>query len=318
MRRRDDGDAGDGMDLADEALDWLVRLTSGRADAALRARYAAWRSTSPEHEQAAREAEALWGDVGRTQTAARRRMAAPARRRLVPAVAAVAAALVLAVLSWGGPTLLLDRWRADHTTAVGERREVTLPDGSRVTLNTGSAVLLRFTAEERRVTLADGEALFEVSADPARPFVVEAGGGTARAVGTVYAVRLDGARATVTVAHGVVEVTPAGGGPVRLTAGQRLVYGGGEPGRPQPQSVDAEAETAWRRGKLIFRNRPLADVVAEVDRYRHGRTLVLGDTLGRLPVTGVFGIGDETELLDVLRQGFGVDAVRLPWLTIIR
>lgn len=298
-------------DLVDEALERLAR-----SPAAL----AAWRAVSPERDAAAREAEALWLDLGDTRTAAEHRctgghtaIAAPRPKpRPWRMAAAVAAAAVLAIAVGQGALAP----PADYAAPPSERQEAVLPDGSRVTLNAGTRLRVDFTAGARRVVIRTGEALFAVAPDPARPFTVAAGGVSARAVGTVYAVRRLETGAAVTVTEGVVEVAAGEGAPVRLTAGRRAVAG--HAGGPVVVSeVDADAETAWRRGKLIVHGRPLGEVAAEVERYLSGRLMVAGEALDRLPVTGVFDLRQPDALPQILAEGLGVRTLHLPWLTVL-
>lgn len=321
--------------LDEEALDWLVRVGFGTARPD---EFAAWRARSPAHEQAARSAEALWRDIGHTATAAEfsRREAVRSRPQSLPAggmrrgpdrrpgrlgrraamtgaMAASAAALVAASGLFGP----LAGLTADHATRPGERREVSLPDGSVVVLNTSTALSVRFTAAERRIVLTTGEAFFAVAKDPDRPFVVAARGGETRAIGTAFAVRTDGDEVRVTVSEGIVEVTAAAGGPVRLLAGQGAGYGGAV-GKPVPQRVNEAVATAWRRGKLIFNQRPLVEVAAEISRYRSGRVVVANPELERLPVTGVFELDDQDAMLRAIEQALPVRVLQLPLLTVLR
>lgn len=295
---------------SDEAIDWVVRLRSGRA-AADHAAFAAWRQRSPAHEAAAAQAETLWRDIG--TVGVKRGGARPLDRRAV--LGGAAAASVAALTVGSGAVGPLARLYADHATRVGERREVRLPDGSLVALNTATALSVAFSAGERRVVLHEGEAQFEVLGDPARPFVVRADGGEVQALGTVFSVRNTGGVVEVMVSEGSVEVR-VGTHALRLTADERVAFGAdGEPGVAEP--VDARTETAWRRGKLIFNRRPLGDVAAELQRYRPGRIVVADERLRALEVSGIFELGDPDSLLHTVEQTMAARVVRLPLLTVI-
>ncbi len=278
------------LDLSDAAIDWQVLLHSGTASAADRSRYQRWRELSAEHLAAAEEAEALWGDIGHTEAAARL-PAAPRRSRRWGS--AIAASLVLALAGYGGwqqaPALL-----ADYHTSTGERRTVTLEDGSRVTLNSASAFSVKYSGERRLVSLREGEALFEPAQDP-RPFVVDSGAERVQGSGAVFSVRRQGQAASVVVARGEARV------------GERLLAA----------SPDAQAQTAWQRGKLIFNGRPLREVIAELERYQHGRILISDNQLGALPVSGVFDLDDPHGLLRTLEQRYGLKVTYLPWLAVL-
>lgn len=276
-------------DLSDDAIDWQVLLHSGNASPADRARYQRWCGLSAAHQAAAVEAEALWGDLGQTQAAAD--LAKPPRRR--PWGAAIAASLLAAMLGYGGwqqaPVLL-----ADYHTSTGERRTITLEDGSKVTLNSASALSVNFSDSRRVVSLKAGEALFEPVDDP-RPFVVDSGRDAVQGSGAVFSVRRQGASSSVVVARGEARL-----GEQRLTA-----------------SADAQAQTAWQRGKLIFNARPLREVIAEMERYQHGRILISDKQLGALQVSGVFDLNDPEALLRNLEQRYALKVTYLPWLAVL-
>lgn len=276
-------------DLSDDAIDWQVLLHSGNASPADRARYQRWCGLSAAHQAAAVEAEALWGDLGQTQAAAD--LAKPPRRR--PWGAAIAASLLAAMLGYGGwqqaPVLL-----ADYHTSTGERRTITLEDGSKVTLNSASALSVNFSDSRRVVSLKAGEALFEPVDDP-RPFVVDSGRDAVQGSGAVFSVRRQGASSSVVVARGEARL-----GEQRLTA-----------------SADAQAQTAWQRGKLIFNARPLREVIAEMERYQHGRILISDKQLGALQVSGVFDLNDPEALLRTLEQRYALKVTYLPWLAVL-
>lgn len=294
-------------DLVDEALERLARSP---------AELAAWRAGSPDRDAAAQEALALWRDLGDTAAAAdhRRKAAVRPPKSGVLAwrfAACIAAAVMLSVLF----TRYALSPPPDYAAPAGDRLEATLPDGSRAALNIGAELSVDFAGPMRRVEVRRGEALFEVAADPARPFIVTAGGMSAQAVGTAYAVRRLDDGAAVTVTQGVVEVTSGGGARALLTAGRRATATAA--GQVKIDMVDAAAETAWRRGKLIFHNRPLGDVAAEIERYLPGRVVVADHALRRLLVSGVFDLRQTDGLAQALADGAGLKTLRLPWLTVI-
>ncbi|MCU1720022.1 FecR family protein [Pseudomonas sp. 5P_5.1_Bac1] len=276
-------------DLSDDAIDWQVLLHSGNATQADRDRYQRWRGLSAEHLAAAEEAEALWGDLGHTQAAAQLPKA-PRRRHWG---SAIAASLLAAMLGYGGwqqaPALL-----ADYHTSTGERRTITLEDGSKVTLNSASALSVNFSGERRTVSLKAGEALFEPAADP-RPFVVDSGAEAVQGSDAVFSVRRHGSGNSVVVTRGEAQV------------GERRVA----------VSPDAQAQTAWQRGKLIFNGRPLREVIAELERYQHGRILISDSQVGALQVSGVFDLNDPHALLRTLEQRYALKVTYLPWLAVL-
>jgi len=321
----------------EEATAWFVRMTSDLVTDADRRAFRAWLDRDSAHRAAYAEAEALWGELGgipdprlgfdtegypsgerlRQEVAVRPRQ----RRRLRQATAAAASLLVAAVIglwSVGGT----DALRADHTTAVGETREITLADGSVVQLNTDTALTVDLSDACRCVGLLRGEAFFTVAPELGRPFRVSAGGGASQALGTAFVVREAGEAVTVAVAEGRVRVArdlAASGeaGSVTLTAGETARYGaagGIETGR-----TDVAALTAWRQGRLVFADRRLRDVVAELDRYRPGAILFLDSSIADERFTGVFGLDDTDRALAAIEATLPVDVVRVPpWLTLLR
>ncbi len=302
--------------LSDQAIDWVVRLHSGVAGTPERDGFRAWRALSPAHEAAAQEAEALWDGLGTAggrvraqEKAGRGRMS----RRALMAGGVIAVFGLAATAS--GP--LRRGMLADYSTGVGEARDVVLPDGTRAWLNASSALALDYSAPRRRVRLLDGQALFTVMPDPARPFIVAAANGWTRAVGTVFDVDMRADSVAVTVVEGVVAVGLDGGPQEGTTmrADQTVRYGLG--GMTGPQSVDAAMATAWRRGKLIFNRRPLEDVVSELRRHTHTQIVIAGSSLKALEVTGVFDLNDPQSVLETIQQTLPVRVLRLPLLNVI-
>ncbi|WP_340648541.1 FecR family protein [Pseudoxanthomonas winnipegensis] len=321
----------------EQAVHWILRLEADADDAGTRRAHAAWLALAPQaHAQAMAEARAMLGvlqapaaavgdelgieaasaaPVALRPTARDVSLSGPRRSRR-PAYAA-AAALVLAVgggawLSGGG----LDRLRSDAYTRVGEIRELRLDDGSVVTLNTDSAIAVDLRADLRSVRLLRGEALFQVTHDPHRPFVVDSAGGSARVLGTRFDVRVQGDAAEVGVINGRVAVrAPDGGEGTVLSAGQRAHLHGDRVRREA--SVDPLAVGAWQRRQLVFSATPLAQVLEELSRYRHERILVRDADLRALPVTGALDIADPERALRTLLDSLHLDALDLGVVTLV-
>ncbi|MGP1253498.1 MAG: FecR family protein [Kiloniellales bacterium] len=335
--------------LAEEATAWFVRMTSDLVTEADRRSFQAWLAQDPEHLHAYAEAESLWKeleavpdlrDAGRedraldlsavsTEEGGESRRKAPRRARRGIGdwrMGALAASLLLAAALGllGGD--VYDSWRADHRTAVGEIRSVVLQDGSRVHLNSNTALAVDFTEDRRRIDLYRGEAFFAVASDPQRPFEILAGDGVAKAVGTAFNVRQIEDSVDVAVTEGRVEVRwrpdfEADGEAVTLGAGQAARYGAarGADGEIQTVSVDVAALTAWRQERLVFADRPLRAVIAELDRYRPGRILFLESAIAEARFTGALDLRDSDQALTAIETTLPVEAVRLtPWLTLLR
>ncbi|MFJ3151431.1 sigma-70 family RNA polymerase sigma factor [Pseudomonas hunanensis] len=202
-------------------------------------------------------------------------------------VAASVVLLVAAVAGWQQAPMLL----ADYHTAVGERQVITLADGTRVTLNSASALSLVFSEHERRVVLDAGEALFE-TADDSRPFVVETAGAQVQGNAATFSVQRDG--------HAVLARGEAKVGEHELAV-----------------AADAGTQMAWQRGKLIFNGKPLGQVLTELERYRHGRIVLSDSKLAAMEVSGVFDLDEPEALLRTLEQRYGLKVTYLPWLAVV-
>ncbi|MDR2961820.1 MAG: FecR domain-containing protein [Stenotrophomonas sp.] len=174
----------------------------------------------------------------------------------------------------------------DYQTAVGERRQITLPDGSHVLLDAGTRLQVRRHLRSRQVLLAQGQARFDVQHSAWRPFQVEAGPVHVRNYGTVFDVDRQGDLSEVTLWRGEVGVRVEGGGAEqRLKPGQRVLAQAGSLSPPEPVSPD---RADWTRGRLQFDRLPLSEVLRILQRY-HDRPIVLDDpALGPLQVSGVF------------------------------
>jgi transmembrane sensor len=148
---------------------------------------------------------------------------------------------------------------------------------------------VRLAPATRHVALVRGEAAFDVAHDPARPFLVAVGDRTVRVVGTEFNVKRQSGQVRVTVRRGVVAVAGTGGTVHRLTPGQQLEHQEGAP-HSAVTRVSADVAFAWKRGVLVFRDRPLADIAADLSR--HSKVPVRADpAAGRLRFTGTLRVG---------------------------
>lgn len=199
-------------------------------------------------------------------------------------VAMACSALLVAGLAALYPPLL---WQADYLTGTGQQSSITLADGSRLILNTASAVAIRFDDSVRRVELLKGEAFFEVAKNPQRPFVVTAAGSEVRAVGTAFDVRRQDAQTQVELVEGVVDVRNTQGlTSQRLQAGQIALIADSDITVQVARSPQDLA--MWREGYLQFDGLPLHEAVAQINRYRPGRVVLLNSSLADKRVSGLF------------------------------
>lgn len=239
------------------------------------------------------------------------RRSAPTRRRIfagVSGLAAAAAALVVFVAIREPAQAPVDV----YATAKGQARLVALTDGSRIHLNSGSRITVRLERKGRFVELTEGEAAFDVAKDASRPFLIAAGEREIRVVGTEFDVLRHDGRLRVTVRRGVVAVQSPGAGrfaePVLLKAGDQLDHRAGSR-TWAVQRVDPNAAFAWREGNLVYTDRPLDEVVEDLNRYFTTPVRVEGDAAA-LRFSGVLKVEDETSVLRRLQAFLPVAAER--------
>lgn len=308
-------------DISDAASRWVTARDAGTLTDGDEREMTAWLAADPRHARAFAEVEALWGTMsgGQVKAALRNRYAGPLpasavfRRRSWPSRhwAGPALAASLAVIVVGSVNDWPTRLRADAMTETGERRDVPLSDGSVVELNTGSAIAIDYRGDRRIVRLLKGEAAFTVTPDKTRPFTVEAGGGSTTALGTRFIVRRDGDDTDVTVTEHRVRVAWSSppDGQLDLDEGQATRYGPG--GIAGARSVDANAVSSWTRGMLVFVDRPLGDVVTEMNRYHPGFIRVIGADLATRRVSGGFSTDDPLGAIDSLQRTLGIGSTRI-------
>jgi transmembrane sensor len=285
-------DGGERMDISTEvvladAAAWIARLQRSGRTRATEAAFHEWLK-EPAHAQAFARVADLWeiipGAAQLLQTRARARRVRLAGRFL----AAAGIAAVIAV----GATMYLARG-PEYRTAIGQQQVVTLADETRVALNTDSRLTVRYSARERRVMLDRGEALFEVTKNSRRAFIVQAGDTEVRAVGTKFDVRRSDGRVIVVLLEGKVEITSEPqllSKPVpvaTLSPGQRLTFGTND-GVAAVDRPNVDAATAWRRGDVMFEDATLSQAVAEMNRYAQIHVMLGDSELEGLRVSGVF------------------------------
>lgn len=235
------------------------------------------------------------------------------RRRSAMGLAAAACLAFIAVAAlWLWPPTAL-RWQ----TAPGEQRAIVLEDGSRITLNTRSALEARLGRSKRQLRLLSGEAFFDVTRDPQRPFVVETAFGTARAVGTRFNVLLDSQHVEVATEEGQVMVTAIGAEArgVLAPAGVRATILRGQ-SRAALDHADLSRIENWRAHRLEFNRVPLAAALREFSRYTAVPIRAATPEVGRIPVSAVLKAGDVVALRSTLSAAFGLRLVegRGEWL----
>ncbi len=297
-----------------EAAAWHVRLGTTSIETRTIEEFFEWRAKAGNAEAYSRvdrvwrESQGLGPDPALAEAldgARRRSRVSPAsgRRSVLFGGLAVATALALMV---GGSWLWTDG--NAFATRVGEQRVIPLGDGSSLSLDTNSRVRVRFTDDQRRIDLLEGQALFNVAHDAGRPFVVYAGETRVTAVGTVFDVRRAGEGVRVTLVSGAIDVQSdqAPSPPRRIAAGQQVRVSGA---RIDTRAVDVEAETSWATGQLVFTDIPLAQAVAEMNRYLTEKIEIDDPAIRSVAVNGVFRTGDRDAFVAASSDVMGLRAV---------
>lgn len=304
-----------------QALQWLVAAQSGSFSPAQQQALQHWLAQSPAHQDAFLQARQLWQDIGLTDTLifSAQLQTAPARRTcwqwlqagwqhliepMRPWHLALTACfgLLLTALLWVGQQAQFEPDSQLYQSSYQGNHQITLPDGSVLSLSGRTAVLVRFSPEQRDLQLQYGAAHFQVAKDSARPFVVTADQLQVRAVGTAFTVRREGDvkvavdEGVVAVSHHELSAAPS----QRLQQGQQIQYSS-RTGYSNIRPYDATNALSWRSGRLRYQQTPLAEVLAEVNRYRQTPIKLADASLAALPITATFTIDQSALLLDGLR-----------------
>ena len=302
-----------------ETASWFARLNQRKVSAADIKAFSAWRRV-PGNAEAFDRLQAVWeatetlaDDPEIAALTERAKGGATARDRARAQFSNIlkplgTAGALVAVLVVGLGVWSLTR-PALYATAIGEQRTVRLDDGSRITLDTASKVEVRLGRDRRSVSLVEGQALFDVEGDPDRPFVVTAGDTRVRALGTRFDVRRVGSGARVVLIEGRVAVRD-GSEPDRawsLAPGQQVLTAA-----PRPVIVvaDLPTVTSWASGRLIFRETPIGEAIAEVNRYSPRRIELRATGFAAIPVSGAFDSGDIDGFVAALTDLYPLEARR--------
>jgi transmembrane sensor len=307
-----------------EANRWFFRLRAEDVSLAERQAFREWLEQGPAHRKAWTDVNALtqalrqpalasYGNSGGLPKESSLNKHSASFLRWIPAGFI---AIVVTAGAFIGRDLIID-WRADYLSGIGKRSSVTLDDGTKVELDSDTALKVDMTNFERRITILRGEAFFEVSKSE-RPFVVAAGGGEIRDVGTAFDVD-EGDISTVSVETGLVDVRLASkpDDQLRLMAGQSVNYG--TEGLSKIQAIDFDTDVAWRHGKIVFRQQKLSDLVTKLNRYRRGRIIIINPWIRDEVVSGTFNIDQPDSAIEALKSLLGIQAVALtPYVVLLK
>jgi transmembrane sensor len=300
--------------VVDEAIAWAVKLDFGTPTPRARAAFERWLQAAPVHASAWERVQSLRGDFAAVPPAlalgtlhaadAQRQRRRQGLRLLGLAGMAVAAGwTVREHAPW-------QRLLADASTGVGEQRTLRLDDGTTVVLNTDTALSSALSPELRTLKLHRGEILVTTGADagaPARrPFWVQTPFGALQALGTRFVVRLEPGRARISVQEGAVQMHPAEDTASRMARPGDAWWLGATGAQPAPPlGFDADG---WADGVVAGQGMRLADLLAELERYRHGR-IVCDERVAGLRVSGVYHVRDTDQALQFLLQTQPVEVV---------
>ena len=311
--------------LDQEAYDWVVRFVAGGAQPADMAALKQWAARSPAHRTAFDRASLLWkatGPAGQellidqtfvpTPTGQRTGASRITRRSFVGgAIAASVAGIWTAVRPplalWPSVTELA----SDYRTAPGVQRKLTLSDQFAIELNSRTSINVHSTdGAADQIDLISGEAAIALTANATKPLSVRAGHGeTIGGADARFNVRCDDQIISVTCIAGHVQVDH-GDTALSLPAGQQLRYS--SRGLEVPMKADLAIITAWQDGVVIFQSTPIAQVVAEINRYRPGRVILTNAALGRRIFNARVPIRNIDLVVGQIAETFGAGLTALP------
>jgi len=286
--------------LTKQAADWVARL-SGQPGEADWLAFEAWLNGGDGRRAAYDQALALSLTVdGQAAVLADRVAGRPGPRRASPLWAGGLVAVAAVAVTFAALHPRTEIKAAHYATAKGERRDIVLSDGTRVALNTDTRLSVVMRDDRRELTLVSGEAAFQVVHNPNRPFVVHMGDRELRDIGTEFdASRHDGVIA-VTVREGMVALERPEDPQRRLTLtpGSRAEHREGTQ-EIEVMAANADDALAWRAGRLIYRNRPLSEVVADLNRYGDEQVKTVGSAAD-LRFTGVLTVASQAVMVQRL------------------
>lgn len=343
------------LQIAEEAADWFSRLHE-RDDVPepVRRDFVDWLMESPVHVQEYLATSKLWSDLesmdpdlhaaldvsaaqddlgpdvvpfdGASGQAASDRVSPFVKPKYW--IAGTAASVIVAIGALGvflGSDRMTEPVAETFRTGLGEQRSIVMDDGSIIELNTLTEITVTYKPDERRVTLIDGEALFDVEENPLRPFVVDTGSASVRVLGTRFNVYKSDGATEVTVLEGkvAIERPPPGNelpddtrdlagskGMVELLVGEQARFAPQTPQIVTATLASTEQVTAWTQRRLVFEATPLSEIVTQFNRYNANQLELEDGALADLELSGVFGSNDPESLIEFLRHVRDVEVDR--------
>lgn len=312
----------DAEDIEAQAAHWLARRDGDDWDGSRQAELDAWIDAAVSHRVAWLRLSSAWQRADRLAAVSPARPPAQTRQWLRHGGRwRIAAAVLLACgIGWLTAPLLpqmpAQQAALRYATAVGESKTLVLEDGTRLTLNTATGVRARIGGGKREVWLDNGEAFFDVAADKAHPFVIDAGRSRITVVGTRFSVRRDGQAVTVLVAEGKVRVDQ---GERQLSLGRNDAVVATEGRIVMSTKTPAQLDNllGWREGRLVLDDLTLAQAAAEFNRYNRRQLVIEDANVARMAIGGSFSPTNIDGFTRLLQQGFGLRVQSTPERIII-
>jgi transmembrane sensor len=304
-----------------EAAVWLSRLHSDERTERTEAAFRRWLAASPLNRVAFERMTAAWeitGGLRRAPSSGHSQVTEfgfALRRVLIASTATLAICALITVAAFYVMRLNADAKAETFATVFGERRAVSLSDGSQLQLNTDSQVKVSYDAHLRRVTLEKGQARFQVAANPSRPFVVRVGERQVVALGTTFDVRWTDGRLAIVLVEGRAAILPAGDSYTAATALGTIVLGPGErlefasPTFAVKSTVRLDREEAWVKGRVVFDATRLGAAIAEINRYAPRRLKLVNPALADLLISGTFSVDDPNAFARAVAQMFSLQVI---------
>lgn len=284
------------VSLSEQAAEWVVRLSDSPISTEQQADFEAWLAQDARHREAYEQINRLWQSVTPEQ-----------REKRWKPVGLLSGIILLLI---GFYCLPLSTWLADEQTATGEIRQVTLPDGSTITLDSDSAADVVFDVHARRIILHRGRVFAAVvpEGNNNRPFIIENRDGTAKALGTRYIVDQIDDHSRVSVVESSVSVTS------RDRPDQSITVHSGQSVRFDSEQIHGQeqilpAAATWVESRLVYRNTPLSQVIDDLARYRTG-FLRVSEAAAQFRFTGVLPADDPDTALKILQHALPISIDR--------
>jgi transmembrane sensor len=298
----------DNSHVEDEALDLLIRKDSPAWSSDDEAAFQAWLSASWSNKVAYWRVEAAWTRAGRLG-ALRQTGPAPAAPANQPSRRTglkIAAALAVAVAASAALFVKPAPAGRVYATDLGGHETLALADGTKIELNTDTAVRVMLDRNKRSVQIEKGEAFFDVKHDASRPFTVTAGNARIVDLGTQFAVRREKGKLRVTLVEGRAELSVADSRPQQLLPGDVAFATAKTISIKRKTTYSLDKELSWRRGVLIFDNTTLADAAAQFNRYNRTKLVLANDAAAKVTVGGTFAINDVAAFARVAKGVLGL------------